>query len=75
LLCADVSMATNWLLGQSDVLDQLSDWEVLGLLLASIIHDVEHPGNSNKFEIKTRSERATTYNDISPLENHHLAGA
>jgi hypothetical protein len=34
VLHADVAMATNWLLGQSDVLDQLSDWEVLALLLS-----------------------------------------
>jgi hypothetical protein len=72
---ADVTLGSNFLVSQSDLLNQLEDWEILSLLLASIIHDVDHPGNSNKFEIKSSSHRALTYNDSSPLENHHLAVA
>jgi len=32
----------------------LSSLEVLALLLAAIIHDVDHPGTTNAFQVKTQ---------------------
>jgi len=49
----------------------LNPAEVMGLLVASLCHDVDHPGFNNTYEIVTESERAIKYNDISVLENHH----
>lgn len=47
--------------------------DLLGLFLAALGHDVGHRGSNNGFEIATMSDLAVTYNDISPLENHHAA--
>ena len=45
----------------------------LAALIAAAIHDLDHPGVSNTFLIKTKHPLAILYNDQSPLENHHLA--
>ena len=42
---------------------------------AAALHDFEHPGVNNDFLIKTRNVLAILYNDASPNENHHVAGA
>ena len=42
-------------------------------MIAAIIHDVDHPGLTNAFLVRTRDPLATTYNDQSVLENHHLS--
>jgi len=51
----------------------LSDKERFMLMLAALVHDVDHPGHSNFFEVASRSSLALLYNDQSVLENHHLA--
>ncbi len=52
---------------------QLMPLEVLALVLAAIIHDVDHPGFNNDFLISASTDLAVLYNDASPLENHHAA--
>jgi cAMP-specific phosphodiesterase 4 len=42
-------------------------------IIASAVHDVDHPGNNNPFEVATQSRLAILYNDKSVLENHHIA--
>ena len=42
---------------------------------SAIVHDFQHGGLNNDFLIKTAHSIALTYNDQSPLENHHLAQA
>ena len=48
-------------------------FDLLSLFLSSASHDLDHPGNNNVFESKTRSKLATLYNDFAILENHHAA--
>jgi len=43
------------------------------LLMAALCHDLDHPGNNNDYEIKSFSELALRYNDVSVLENHHCS--
>ena len=51
------------------------DLMTLACYISAAIHDYEHGGVNNDFLIHTRDKLAVTYNDISPLENHHLAAA
>ncbi len=39
------------------------------MLIASVCHDLDHPGVNNKFLVATNSELALLYNDRSVLEN------
>jgi len=43
--------------------------------VAALIHDLDHPGVNNNFEIAVGSTRAILHNDSSVLENHHLCTA
>ena len=52
---------------------ELDDVEVASMLVAGACHDHEHPGLNNQYLIETKHEYATRYNDISVLENHHVA--
>ena len=54
------------------VVSNYSVLDKLILLLSGATHDIDHPGNTNIFEINTRSVLALTYNDKSVLENYHL---
>lgn len=36
---------------------------------------MDHPGHTNDFIVNSEDALAVDYNDISPLENHHLAKA
>ena len=49
--------------------------EILAILIAAAVHDVEHTGTTNSFHIQSNSEYALLYNDRSVLENHHLCTA
>ena len=51
----------------------LNEAQVCALLVASLAHDVDHPGVNNDFLKNAETELALRYNDISPLENHHCA--
>jgi 3',5'-cyclic-nucleotide phosphodiesterase len=48
---------------------------VFAILLSAVVHDVDHPGNTNLFEINSQSDLAIRYNDQSVLENHHCSTA
>uniref|UniRef100_A0A8D2J023 Phosphodiesterase n=1 Tax=Varanus komodoensis TaxID=61221 RepID=A0A8D2J023_VARKO len=73
LHAADVVQSTHALLAMPALDAIFSDLEILAVIFAAAIHDVDHPGVSNQFLINTNSELALMYNDISVLENHHLA--
>lgn len=44
--------------------------EIFAMLLAALCHDIDHPGNSNEFELRTLSPLALTHDD-AVLERHH----
>jgi hypothetical protein len=51
----------------------LDPMDVMGMVVAAIIHDMGHPGKSNVFHVNTSHSLAITYNDRSVLENFHSA--
>ena len=48
---------------------------MLSAYWSAAVHDYEHGGVNNDFLIKNAHPLAITYNDVSPLENHHLSAA
>ena len=46
--------------------------DVSSLLIATLIHDICHPGLSNNYQINKKTDIAKIYNNISPLENMHF---
>ena len=51
----------------------LSPSEILGLVVAALCHDLEHPGLGNSYQVNAQTELALRYNDTSVLESHHAA--
>ena len=51
----------------------LDHTEVVGMLVAALIHDLKHPGVGSGFLENSLHELAIRYNNQSILENHHLA--
>ena len=72
---ADVLVATHLFLAKFDVLPHLAPIMLLAGLLAAIVHDFNHPGTNNAFEVKIASPLAVRHSDDSVLERHHLAAA
>eukprot|EP00300_Choanocystis_sp_HF-7_P000629 c10526_g1_i1.p1 GENE.c10526_g1_i1~~c10526_g1_i1.p1 ORF type:complete len:469 (-),score=102.12 c10526_g1_i1:99-1466(-) len=53
--------------------DYLNSFEKFAVLIAAVIHDLDHRGLTNAYHINSRSDLAINYNDQSVLENHHCA--
>ena len=50
----------------------LTDLNIFSLLIASLGHDLDHPGLGNTYFQKARDYRAITVNNASILEHYHL---
>lgn len=72
---ADVTQVFHFIVAKGGLGDYLSDEDILAGLTSCIIHDYDHPGLNNAFQINTQSYLATLYNDRAVLENHHCAQA
>jgi len=69
---ADVLQTVHYLIHTTGLESWLTQLQLLALLLAAAIHDVDHTGTTNTFHVQSYSEFALWYNDRSVLENHHL---
>eukprot|EP00451_Oxyrrhis_marina_P014111 CAMPEP_0204308784 /NCGR_PEP_ID=MMETSP0469-20131031/714_1 /ASSEMBLY_ACC=CAM_ASM_000384 /TAXON_ID=2969 /ORGANISM="Oxyrrhis marina" /LENGTH=713 /DNA_ID=CAMNT_0051288315 /DNA_START=43 /DNA_END=2184 /DNA_ORIENTATION=+ len=74
---ADVTHGALWFCTSGGLMEvcKLEDSCQLSLALGAAVHDVEHPGTNNVFQIRTQSMFAVRYNDHSVLENHHASAA
>jgi len=59
----------------SHVISTCPKIQLFAILLAAVVHDVDHPGKNNAYQTKVKSELAILYNDLSVLENWHTACA
>eukprot|EP00753_Platysulcus_tardus_P009530 PLAT217.21.p2 GENE.PLAT217.21~~PLAT217.21.p2 ORF type:complete len:640 (-),score=383.73 PLAT217.21:136-2055(-) len=69
----DVLQKMHCYLSVDRLREQILDIDVLACLVGAVVHDYEHPGFNNQFQINVKSSVATIYNDRSVLENHHVA--
>ena len=74
---ASVVQMTHMLLVHGGILKSnvMNRVQQLASYWSATVHDYEHGGCNNDFLIKTAHPLAVTYNDSSPLENHHLAAS
>ncbi|KAG7382304.1 Calcium/calmodulin-dependent 3',5'-cyclic nucleotide phosphodiesterase 1B [Phytophthora pseudosyringae] len=63
--------ASYLLLSTTDAAYLLQPLDIAACLVASLGHDVDHPGHTNDFEVKSGSQLAMLYSDESVLEHHH----
>ncbi|KAI8098956.1 uncharacterized protein BX664DRAFT_309976 [Halteromyces radiatus] len=61
----------DWFKDNGNMKSLFSSYDILALILASIGHDVGHPGVNNIFMIRTATPLALMYNDRSVLESFH----
>ena len=72
---ASVVQMTHMLLHHGGVAKVMTDPQIFAAYYAALTHDFEHLGVNNDYLIKSWHPLAVMYNDLSPLENHHLAAA
>lgn len=70
---ADVMSSYMYFVNNSDMIDAISSIEMIGGIIATLGHDVGHPGKTNRFLVLTHDDVAIAYNDISVLENMHTS--
>lgn len=54
---------------------KLDNIEQMSCLISAAMHDFEHPGVNSVFLVNMSDVMAVRYNDLSVLENHHLAAS
>ena len=54
---------------------KLDNLEEASCLISAALHDFEHPGVNNVFLVSMNDEIAIRHNDVSVLEQHHLAAS
>nr|BAA34307.1 EFPDE1 [Ephydatia fluviatilis] len=69
---ADVLQTVHYLISSTGLEHWISSLEVLAILLAATVHDLEHTGTTNTFHIQSYTDYALLYNDRAVLENFHL---
>jgi hypothetical protein len=67
----NVLQMTNMLLIETNLFSKIKSNILFATLIAALCHDINHPGNTNSYEINSFSKLARLYNDNSVLENHH----
>eukprot|EP00899_Mesostigma_viride_P019339 jgi/Mesvir1/27406/Mv07206-RA.1 len=70
---ADVTNGLLHLLKHSGLAEYLTRLDMLAVVTAALLHDFRHPGLNNDFVVKSSNELALRYNDLTVLENYHVA--
>ncbi|KAJ3322479.1 tRNA N6-adenosine threonylcarbamoyltransferase [Boothiomyces sp. JEL0866] len=71
----DVLQTAVLLLLNTDIVTNFTPLEIFSIIIASAVHDLDHPGINNNFLVQMNHPMAVLYNDIAVLESHHVARA
>jgi hypothetical protein len=66
----DTVNTVGWMISRPVLLANLPLHYRFLLMLTALIHDVEHPGNNNQWEVQTQSTLAHRYENTAVLEKH-----
>jgi hypothetical protein len=69
----DVLQTVYSLLFITDAINFLTELDIFALLVSALCHDLSHPGTNNAFQVNNLTSLALVYNDVSVLENYHVA--
>uniref|UniRef100_T1J0B6 Phosphodiesterase n=1 Tax=Strigamia maritima TaxID=126957 RepID=T1J0B6_STRMM len=72
---ADVTQAMHCFLQEEKIARHITPLEIMSALIASVAHDLDHPGVNQPFLIATSNHLAALYHNSSVLENHHWRSA
>jgi len=72
---SDVAQTCFVLLTRFEASHLFLSHEILALIVSAFVHDLDHPGLNNGYQVNKGTELAIRYNDASVLENHHCAKA
>jgi cAMP-specific phosphodiesterase len=68
----DVTQTAAWLVTRTSFRRDLPPVDRFWLLIAAIVHDVDHPGHNNEWEVQMGSALAAKYGNKAVLEHHSL---
>jgi len=68
----DTVNTMGWLLERPTFKKHLNDFDRFLLLISALAHDVDHPGNDNRWEMKSKSEWAQECESSSVIEFHSV---
>ena len=72
-VCYSTLAILTCLKNDENKIENISELDIVSLIISAICHDVGHPGLTNKFIINSKNELSIIYNDTSVLENFHCA--
>ena len=74
---ADVTQTLYYFVVNSNWITKakMDNIDIFSMILGCAVHDYEHPGYNNVYLVNTGDTLAVRYNDISVLENHHVASS
>ena len=71
--CCDVAQTCFVLLTHFEAGHLFLSHENLALMISAFVHDLDHPGLNNGYQVNKGTDLAVLYNDASVLENHHCS--
>ena len=72
-VCYSSLIVLTYLEDDNKKIKNISELDIVSLIVSTLAHDVGHPGFNNKFLINSKNELSIIYNDLSVLENFHCA--
>ena len=72
-VCYSTLLILTYLKNDENMIKDISQLDIISLIISALGHDVGHPGLNNKFLVNSKNELSIIYNDASVLENFHCA--